>query len=374
MGLLSELAYWSNVCSETRMNSCPAYAHGVNVETRGLGVIKLLFVDDEMEILTSIRRAFYGVDPDWQLLFASSAAEAWEIASKNDLDVIVSDMRMAAVDGAELLSASRVELPNTIRLILSGYSDEYASIRGAVGAHQFFGKPCDMAQLWHTLRCLLEARDAVGDSAVTSMANRITSLPSARTTAESLFEILQDENLTAGHVERIVRQDPAFALQIARLGSSAFFGNPLQHVDLMGCVKRIGIDNLRQLSTMSEFFLTVEEYADDHALFVEKVRDHSVDVATFAAKNAEHDSGTAYLAGLLHGVGSLLLSLMGRIDFDAPCGWCANDPLVQSSTRYLLSLAGVPAPVSEYLDKNVFDIEGSRALAVVPSNVENGIL
>ena len=108
---------------------------------------KVLFVDDEENILHSIKRE---LRKRFQIHTAGSGAEALEIM-KNDgpFAVIVSDMRMPMMDGIQLLTAVKDQYPDTIRLMLTGNADQETAIE-AVNKGQIFrflNKPCPTSTL-----------------------------------------------------------------------------------------------------------------------------------------------------------------------------------------------------------------------------------
>ena len=83
---------------------------------------RILFVDDEAQILRSITRLF--MDTEYDILTAESGAEALDILEIEQVDVIVSDMKMPKMTGYELLSQVKRKFPDIVRIILSGFSDE----------------------------------------------------------------------------------------------------------------------------------------------------------------------------------------------------------------------------------------------------------
>jgi two-component system, NtrC family, response regulator HupR/HoxA len=81
---------------------------------------KVLFVDDEPSVLSSIRRAV--AEEDYLSFFAGSASEALSIMEKNAFSVVVTDMRMPVMDGLALLKIVKEKYPKTVRVVLSGYT------------------------------------------------------------------------------------------------------------------------------------------------------------------------------------------------------------------------------------------------------------
>ena len=115
-------------------------------------VVRILFVDDEPNVLKAMRRLFRKAP--WQQSFADSGREALELMEESGpFDVVVSDQRMPGMTGAELLKEVRTRHPETIRIILSGYAD-FQSILDAINEgsiYKFLTKPWDDEALRNTL-------------------------------------------------------------------------------------------------------------------------------------------------------------------------------------------------------------------------------
>ena len=77
----------------------------------------ILFVDDESFILQGLKRGMRRHRNIWHMSFANSGMEALEIASKGRVDIIVSDMQMPQMDGAELLEKMKEKSPDTGRTL-----------------------------------------------------------------------------------------------------------------------------------------------------------------------------------------------------------------------------------------------------------------
>jgi diguanylate cyclase (GGDEF)-like protein/PAS domain S-box-containing protein len=107
----------------------------------------VLFVDDESNILASLRRTLRR--EGYEILTAASASEGFALLAKNLIQVVVSDQRMPEMNGTEFLARVKTLYPETVRMVLSGYSEISAvtdSInKGAV--YRFMLKPWDDEQL-----------------------------------------------------------------------------------------------------------------------------------------------------------------------------------------------------------------------------------
>ncbi|MBU2708655.1 response regulator [Zooshikella marina] len=103
----------------------------------------ILFVDDEPSILSALRRLFRKSDYDCS--FANSGQEGLTILEEKPIDLIVSDMRMPQMSGAEFLATVKERWPNTIRMLLTGHSDIGATIEALNkgGIYRYISKPWD---------------------------------------------------------------------------------------------------------------------------------------------------------------------------------------------------------------------------------------
>jgi response regulator RpfG family c-di-GMP phosphodiesterase len=102
-----------------------------------------LFVDDEDNILTSLRRLMRKQPVG--CFFASSAKDGLEILEKEHIDIIISDMRMPNMDGAEFLGICKKKWPKTVRILLTGHSDINSTIKALNhgGIFRYLTKPWD---------------------------------------------------------------------------------------------------------------------------------------------------------------------------------------------------------------------------------------
>ena len=121
-------------------------------------VPSILLVDDEPNVVSALRRVFRPAGYD--IVTADSGETALEILASTDIDLIVSDMRMPHMSGAEFLARARALYPDTMRILLTGYA-EIASVVQAVnegGVYRYLNKPWDDHDLLLTIEQALEQR------------------------------------------------------------------------------------------------------------------------------------------------------------------------------------------------------------------------
>lgn len=119
--------------------------------------IRILCVDDEINVLRSIERLF--LDEDYEILNATSGAEGLEIMRKvSPVQIVISDYRMPGMNGVDFLKEVYSHWPDTVRIMLSGYADA-AAIVSAVNEGQiyrFIPKPWDDNELRMTVSNALD--------------------------------------------------------------------------------------------------------------------------------------------------------------------------------------------------------------------------
>jgi response regulator RpfG family c-di-GMP phosphodiesterase len=125
----------------------------------------LLCVDDEPAILSALKRTLRS--PGVTVITATSGVQALEIMAELPVDLVISDMRMPGMDGAQLLEHLCRDWPDTVRMLLTGYSDATDTIR-AVNRGQIFRylqKPWDERELVESVREGLALRSRLQDEA-----------------------------------------------------------------------------------------------------------------------------------------------------------------------------------------------------------------
>ncbi len=118
----------------------------------------ILCVDDESQILKSLKRVFRRAGHDTVIF--TSAAEALEYLQENTVDLIISDMRMPEMDGNKFLSEAASQWPNSVRMLLTGYSD-LDSMVGAINnghIYRYISKPWDETDLLMSIQRALETK------------------------------------------------------------------------------------------------------------------------------------------------------------------------------------------------------------------------
>lgn len=113
--------------------------------------VRILFVDDEERILRSLALQFRR---HYDVLTESDPLRALQRLREEHVHVLVSDQRMPQMSGAQLLAEAREIAPNTLRILLTGYSDLDAAVEALNngGIFRYLTKPWDQQEMAFTLR------------------------------------------------------------------------------------------------------------------------------------------------------------------------------------------------------------------------------
>lgn len=116
----------------------------------------VLLVDDEESILNSLRRLLRG--QPYEVVLATSGAQALEIMATRPIDLVMSDARMPGMDGATLLAEAHRLYPATSRILLTGYADLTTIIKAINDGqiHRYISKPWNDEELQLVLQQTLE--------------------------------------------------------------------------------------------------------------------------------------------------------------------------------------------------------------------------
>ncbi|MGP0066985.1 MAG: ATP-binding protein [Isosphaeraceae bacterium] len=122
----------------------------------------LLVVDDEVDVLDSLRHQFHRT---YRVLTCPSGAQAIQLLEANEVEVILTDQRMPGMSGDMLLRQARELKPDTVRMLFTGYADIQAVINAVNEGHifRYILKPWDTAELEGIIRQGIEQYDLLAE-------------------------------------------------------------------------------------------------------------------------------------------------------------------------------------------------------------------
>ena len=276
---------------------------------------KILFVDDEPNILEALERMLFPMQREWRIAFAGSGQEALDLMKQKSFDVIVTDMRMPGMDGAALLTEVKGRYPDTVRFVLSGQSDREITYRSVGLAHQFMAKPCNAKALKENVDSAFALRELLGNESLKRMISEADTLPALPEAYAALINELQSEDASVSSVGRIIEFDIGMTAKVLQLVNSAFFGLGQEVASATQAVSLLGLDTVKALVLMVGVFSQADDKEVPGELSLDALWQHSMAAGEWSQKISEAEKtgkdlvSDCYTAGVLHDAGRLLLAV-----------------------------------------------------------------
>jgi len=323
---------------------------------------RLLFVDDEVALLEGLRGRMRPMRAQWEMVFVESGAKAIAELERSPADVIVADMRMPGMDGAQLLTQVRERWPGVVRIVLSGYAEEEQSARLLSIAHQYLNKPCDARVLQSVIERCLMLQGLLTSVHLRAIVGRLGHLPSAPRTYTRLQQLVQSNDVSVRRLAQVVYEDPAVCAKVLQVVNSAFFRLARRITNIEQAISYLGINAIRTLVLSSEVFSSWRLSPSLPGFDPETLQQRAHRVASAACALADTQSmrDDALLAGLFHNIGHWILLQESPQQLAQAMAMARTErmPLKQAESKvmgashaeigaYLLGLWGLPHSVIE---------------------------
>ena len=215
---------------------------------------RILFVDDDNNLIQGLKRSLRNQSRGWEMVFCTEATEALVKMQETCFDVVVSDMRMPQMDGAQLLSEVSEKCPSSVRFVLSGQADDQTILRCLPVAHQHIAKPCDVEGLINKIDRVCSAKILLPIPELRADITRLRSIPIASDTLIRLKEELLSASPSILIISELASTDPGLGLKLLQLVNSSFFGHPEEMISPDKAARRIGVSRLRSVVLGSKLF------------------------------------------------------------------------------------------------------------------------
>ncbi len=269
---------------------------------------RILFVDDEPNVLTSIRRGLRKQTDKWAMTFAADADQAMQELSEQKFDIVVSDVTMPKVDGVAFLQQVRNQYPDTVRILMSGTAHGDVLMRAVPVAHRFLSKPWNIQSLTADLTRAFELRDFMRHTDLRKVVGSVSSLPILPTVYQELCATLENPNSRLDDVVAVVDRDPGVVARLLHIVNSAFFAAPRPMHNTTETIRYLGTSLLKSLLLTSEIFSRFDESKLPRGFGLTEMQNHALLTAKLASRFTTEDRDMALSAGLLHSIGKLIFA------------------------------------------------------------------
>jgi putative nucleotidyltransferase with HDIG domain len=354
--------------------------------------LSVLFVDDDNNLISGLKRSLRIYARDWELYFATSGQEALEILSGNRMDVIVTDIRMGGMDGIQLLEKVIERHPQVTRLVLSAYTDREVSIKSSHVAHQFIAKPCDTHKLVQTIKNIQQLREFQSDPQLVKIITSIKRLPSLPSLYLQLVQKIETPQSSSKTIADIIEMDITMTAKTLQLVNSAFYGLPAKVSNLQQAITILGTDTLKALVLTQRVF---SQYTIDQevSFSLDNLWKHSIAVGNLGrtimrnlgfGREMQDD---AQVGGVMHDIGKLIH--FNIPDFISDWTGLINQGVAPLSGEYallgtshaelgayMLGIWGLPASIVQAVGYHHFPVKvpEKSILPLTAVHVANGII
>jgi putative nucleotidyltransferase with HDIG domain len=248
----------------------------------------------------------------WTSEFASSAEQALELLAKHPFDVLVTDVRMPGMDGAQLLSEVRDRYPAIVRIVLSGQCDRDALFRSVRVAHQCLNKPCDADALRATVLRACALRDLLVNERLLRLVSRLKTVPSLPSLYHEVMAELESPEPSIQKVGQIIAGDAGMTAKTLQMVNAAFFGLRSHVADPARAVVLLGAETIKALVISWHIFSRFDKAAVK-SFSIDALWRHCQVTSALARQLAKAERCESKLieysctAGLLHDIGKLIL-------------------------------------------------------------------
>ncbi len=326
---------------------------------------RVLFVDDETMLLDLYKLVFEDEQDQWAINFAAGGKEALDLMSAEPVDVLVSDMRMPGMSGAELVQEVMQRHPRTSRLIMSGYADSEQIAQCLGATHQFIAKPFELSILRGTIGRVCALDSWLMDDTLRTLVAQMRSLPSLPSLYFRIMDALGSPDCSIEQIGAIIASDPSMTAKILQLVNSAFFGIARRISNPVEAVQFLGVGRVRSL-VLSVHVFSCFDQAQLKNFSIDRVWKHSMSTGVVAQKIARMQKmdrafvDETYVAGMLHDIGKVMLASSLPDLYEKAVALAAEEkvPLVEAEREtfgithaqvgaYLLGLWGLPITIVE---------------------------
>jgi len=321
---------------------------------------RILFVDDEPLMREFYRMIGSLLGVEYEIFLASDGLEGLNLLKTTPMDIVVSDLAMPGLNGPDFLTKVMRSHPESLRIVISGHSDQLTVAQCLMFGHRYFHKPFDIKLVTSVLRRICQLKEQVCNEKIKRVISGLGALPTPPDLYLRLAKELSSPLSTLDSIAAIVKEDPGLTVKLLQIVNSAAFGISRKISNVPEAVQLIGTQILRAIMLTVQAFKFYEE-TSMRSVSLTQLWNHSLRTAIAAERLARFEKlppqwcEEAFVAGLLHDIGKLVLAANADEEYEMifKKSRAENIPLDQLEKEmfgathaqigaYLLGLWGIP--------------------------------
>ncbi len=206
---------------------------------------KILFVDDEAPVLRAMRRTFRR--STFNVLCAESGKEALDIIKNNEIDMVITDIRMPQMDGFQLLREIASYNSQILCLVVSGWNElatmVSAVLKGLV--HQCLPKPWENAELVDRVTAIFNSYELLrNDDRLFTIVNNSRSLPVLSSTYYKCMDMVT-AGMSLDSLASVIAMSPQLTACFLHVANSVFYN--ICTSDIKSALSLLGSTAVREI-------------------------------------------------------------------------------------------------------------------------------
>lgn len=274
--------------------------------------MRIVFVDDDSQVLEGLRRMLFGRRDVWQMRFFTDPQAALVSLQEEPAELVVSDLQMPGMDGVAFLEQVRKNYSESIRYVLTGVLDHPQLGQAMRCAHQVIAKPCRPNLLCEVIERAKTIKDRLSAIKRVSLFSGLNDLPVMPESHQKVLDMLASPTASPRRLGQLVAEDVGMSARIVQLANSAWFGRSGSVHDPIQAVLFLGVKTVEAMVLTEGIFAClcpelVQEFG------VSGLQAHCLRVGILARKIStdlqfsNDQIEAASTAGILHDSGKIVL-------------------------------------------------------------------
>ena len=249
----------------------------------------------------------------WECDFHAKGEAVLTAIAGKPYDVVVSDVHLTDMSGAELLHHVGKLKPNTLRIAVGDLAEQNLVIEYIGGTHRFIARPIEPKELVSVVRRSLSLDAWLASDQLRALLPKLRRLPSLPSTYFEVLKQIESPNTTVQDVGEVIARDPVVTARLLQMVNSAAFALVQKVTDPVDAVSYLGMEQVKSLVICLQVF-SENEALKQSGMSMEVLWDHSLTVAKLAYQimlqltEAPRLANDAFTAGLLHDIGRIVLA------------------------------------------------------------------
>ena len=275
--------------------------------------VRLAFVDRHSSVLDGIRHSLVDHRPEWSIRCFEDGGHLLTDLAQGEYDLVVSDIRLPGLCGAEFLRSVARKAPETVRVVSYDLERQEDVMTHVDAWNQFITKPCQPDMLISVVEESLSIREKPEGISAVEVIKNLKRLPTIPAIYLELNQILDNPDAHPEEIGDLVSRDIALTSSLLRIVNSAQIGLRRNVSTPQEAVSFLGVDIVKTLALGAKLFTM----CDDQIMrlpYLDNLWNHSMSVSGCARQIMKSKGGNrkmvdeSMVAGLLHDAGKLVMA------------------------------------------------------------------